>query len=547
MRAVVRSRVDTIDDMRVALLFVAAACSVSDSVTERPPPLAPLPPPGPVETERFRDAEACAQCHLVADDTPVLHDETGANVSPVLLWRSSMMANAARDPYYLAVVAEELARAPSDVAEIETLCTRCHAPAGSEEAGTSAHLTFDELTAGTSKTAMLARGGVTCTLCHQITEANLAGDGAFTGKFSIDYQRKIYGPYTNPNTSPMMLIVNYEPTYGAHINSSALCGSCHTVIVPTPAGEVVEQATYLEWRSSELAADRPCQTCHVPSVDDQDRAISTPIASFPASLAPRQPVGRHTFVGGNSYVLSLLADAIEWSGAGIPASEFTASAARDDEHLATAARVTVPDAHREGGAVVVTVRVENQTGHKLPTGYPSRRVWLHVTARAGGEVVFESGAVDAQGAIVDGAGKPLPAQPHRDTVTSPDEVQVWEATLVDSAGNPTHRALNARRYGKDDRILPAGFAPTGTDATRTAIVGVGSDASFVPGSDDVTYRFDAPPGTTIDIELLYEALRPEIVDALDASATPAGTRFVDLARARPITPVRMASAAVPAL
>jgi hypothetical protein len=285
----------------------------------------------------------------------------------------------------------------------------------------------------------------------------------------------------------------------------------------------------------------------VPSVDDEGRAITTPIASFPASLAPRQPVGRHTFVGGNSYVLSLLADAIEWSGAGIAASEFTASAARDDKHLATAARVTVPEAHREGSAVVVTVRVENQTGHKLPTGYPSRRVWLHVTARAGGEVVFESGAVDARGAIVDGAGKPLPAQPHRDTVTSPDEVQVWEATLVDSAGNPTHRALNARRYGKDDRILPAGFAPPGTDATRTAIVGVGADASFVPGSDDVTYRFDAPAGTTLDIELLYEALRPEIVDALEASATPAGTRFVDLARARPVTPVVMASAAVPAL
>ncbi|HEX5061989.1 MAG TPA: hypothetical protein VFV99_21620 [Kofleriaceae bacterium] len=517
--------------MRVAFLFVTAACSVTGSGTDRPEPLAPLPPPAHVETERFRDAEACGQCHLVADDTPVLHDADGANVSPVLLWRSSLMANAARDPYYLAVVAEELARAPAKTADIEKLCTRCHGPAGSEElADSGSHVSFDELTAGTSPAATLARGGVTCTLCHQITSGSLDGDSAFAGKFAVGYQRKIFGAYSNPMTQPMMLIVNYEPTYGAHISSSALCGSCHTVILPRPTGEVVEQATYLEWRASELPAkNQPCQYCHVPAVDDAGRAISTPIASFPASLAPRQPIGRHTFVGGNSYILTLLADAIEWSGVGIDASELLASAARDDAHLATAARLTVTDSHREGGSIVATVRVENLTGHKLPTGYPSRRVWLHVTARNAGNVVFESGNVAT-----------LTAQPHRDEITAPEQAQVWEATLVDAAGQPTHRALDARRYGKDDRILPKGFAPTSTDRARTAPVGVAGDASFVAGSDDVMYRFAAPAGTTIEIELLYQALRPEIVDAIEASATPAGSRFVDLARARPVTPIVIA-------
>lgn len=524
--------------MRVAVLFVVAACSVSGSQTERPAPLAPLPPPAPVETERFRDAEACAQCHLVADDTPVLHDAAGANVSPMLLWRSSLMANAARDPYYLAVFAEELARAPADAAATEKLCTRCHAPAASEElAATGAHLGFDELTAGTSDAANLARGGVTCTLCHQITAASLEGDSAFNGKFAVGYQRKIYGPYSNPMTSPMMLIVNYEPTQGTHVSGSALCGSCHTVILPGPSGEVVEQATFLEWRASEFATKgQPCQACHVPAIDDQGRAISTPIASFPASLGAREPVGRHMFVGGNSYVLNLLADAAEWAGAGIAASEFTAAAARDDEHLATAAKLSVVDAHREGGTLVATIRVENLAGHKLPTGYPSRRIWLHVTARAGGSVVFESGTRDT-----------LTGQPHRDTITSPAEAQVWEAVLVDAAGEPTHRALDARRYGKDNRILPKGFAPTSADRARTASVGISGDTSFAAGSDDVTYRFTAPAGTSLDIELLYEAIRPEIVDAIEASSTPAGTRFVDLARARPVSPVVMATTNVPSL
>lgn len=532
----------------LALLSAASACSVSGSGDDRPAPLAPLPPPAHVETERFRDAEACGQCHLVADDTSVLHDAAGENVSPVLLWRSSLMANAARDPYYLAVFAEELARAPEKAAATEKLCTRCHAPAGSEElAPSGGHLSFDELTSGMSNAALLGRGGVTCTLCHQITAASLEGDAAFSGKFAVGYQRKIFGLYSNPATMPMMLIVNYEPTYGAHVGSSALCGSCHTVILPTPSGEIVEQATYLEWRVSEYAADRPCQSCHVPPVDEQGRAISTAIASFPSSLGPRQPVGLHTFVGGNSYVLKLLADAAEWAGIGIDAAELTASAARDEAHLATAARVTITDAHREGGTVVATVRVENLAGHKLPTAYPSRRVWLHVTARAGGQVVFESGAVDAAGAIVDGRGMVLPPQPHRDTITASDQVQIWEATLVTATGTPTHRATDARRYSKDDRILPKGFSPSGTDLARTAPVGVTGDASFVPGSDDVTYRFDAPAGTSLEVELLYEALRPDIVEAIEAAKTPAGTRFVDLARARPVAPVVMATASAPAI
>jgi hypothetical protein len=47
-------------------------------------------------------------------------------------------------------------------------------------------------------------------------------------------------------------------------------------------------------------------------------------------------------------------------------------------------------------------------------------------------------------------------------------------------------------------------------------------------------------GATLAIELCFQALRPEIVDAIDASATPAGTRFVDLARARPEAPAIIA-------
>ena len=509
--------------MRVLVLLGVAACSVSDPTPARPPPLAPLPPPAHVETDRFRDAEACGQCHLVDDTTQVLHDATGANDAPVLLWRSSLMALAARDPYYLAVFAEELART-TNKASVNATCTRCHGPAGSEESDGA--LTFDDITAGSDAPAILARGGVTCTLCHQIDPANLGDESSFTGKFVINYGRKIYGRYSDPMTNPMMLIVNYTPTLGDHIESSALCATCHTVQI----GNILEQATFLEWRSSQYTPLQPCQSCHVPTVDDANHAISAPIASFPSGLGARSPFGKHVFVGGNSYVLSLLADAIDWSGATIPAAEVTASAARDDAHLQTAAKLTITDAHREADTLVVTVRVDNLTGHKLPTGYPSRRMWLHVTAGS-----FESG------------GEPLAPQPHRDVIDAPDQAQIWEAILVDVNGQPTHRALDAVRYSKDDRIQPLGFAPSIQDAPRTRSIGADGDATFVPGSDQVTYRIaGAPADTTVAIELLFEAIRPEIVDAVDASATPAATRFVDLARQRPVTPVVMARASMTA-
>lgn len=517
------------------MFVLLVACSADAPVEVAP--LEPLPAPSPVMTDRFRDAEACGQCHLVPDGSAVLHDAGGRNVSPVLLWRSSMMALAARDPFYLSVFAEELERAPARRSEIEAMCTRCHSPAASEHLKTDgAHLSFDELTAGTSDAALLARGGVTCTLCHQIDPANLGTERSFTGGFTTGFGRTIYGPYLDPRTEPMMLVVNYRPAHGAHITKSELCGSCHTVVIPGPRGDIVEQATYLEWRSSTFAADKPCQACHVPTVDDEQRAISTPVASFPAGLGPRAPVGRHSFIGGNAYMLSVMADNIDWVGAGVPAEELRSTAAASERHLATAASLVVtklaPDAFR--------VRVDNLTGHKLPTGYPSRRMWLHVTATRGGAVVFESGRTDERGTLIDASGTPIDAQPHRDEVLGEDEVQVWEAVLVDEAGEITHRALDAVRYKKDDRILPAGFAPSAADRARTEAVGVVADTTFVGGSDAVTFRVPDLTGTVITIELLYQSVTPRVLDAVAATRTPASVRFIQQTDARAPTPIVMA-------
>ncbi|MCX5741148.1 MAG: multiheme c-type cytochrome, partial [Proteobacteria bacterium] len=179
-------------------------CS-DDPLPPRPEPLAALPAAAPVETDRFSDAAKCGQCHSAG--ATALRDAASRDVSPVQLWRPSMMALAARDPYYLAVFAEERARDPAHVDAIDRTCVRCHAPAGSEESAGA--LGFDALVAGDSPAATIGREGVTCTLCHQIASTGLGEEASFTGKFVVDYGRKIFGPHANPLVAPMQTFVSY--------------------------------------------------------------------------------------------------------------------------------------------------------------------------------------------------------------------------------------------------------------------------------------------------------------------------------------------------
>jgi len=530
--------------------------STTTTTPELPDPLPALPGVLSTKTDIFATSGVCNQCHLAGEAT-VMHDAEGHDISPAYLWRSSMMAFAAKDPYYLAIWGDARDSRPAAKGAIDAVCSRCHAPAGSVEIGLAQGvLGFDTITQGTEPAAHLARDGVTCTLCHQIKGDNLGKAASYSGGFEVGDTRQMFGPHEAPNTQPMQFFVDYTPTYADHVGSSDLCATCHTVIVPildeegTPTGgQFVEQAPFFEWQNSSFGSVTPCAHCHLPTTGADGAPLKSPIAKYPDNLSSRSPFGQHTFEGGNAYMLRILGDNVAWTGATVEPSELMDAADRGERHLQGAAELSIVSSDVQEGEMRLVVQVKNLTGHKLPTGYPSRRVWLHVRAEdASGAVLFDSGAPGEDGSILsDGARVDVQGVilPHRDEVTK-GQVQIWEAVAVDAQGEPTHRPLDQIALGKDDRILPDGYSTFGPKADLTMSVGADGDASFQPGKDQTTYRIlNGATVASVTVELLYQTLSREAADGLAVTPNPAAVRFSQMVAARPPSPVVMAKASIP--
>jgi hypothetical protein len=526
--------------------------------------------PRDVRTEVFATAVSCAPCHDNRDDSAALRDGRGRGIAPYGLWRGSMMANAARDPFFQAAVAAEVLAAPDRKEEIEARCLHCHAPMASMEERRAGRKGLSMAALGRTHTedeqdlAALALDGVSCTLCHQILPENLGKPESLDGGFAVGEWREIYGPHDELFVMPMWRIVKYWPVEGHHMTLSAHCGTCHTALLE---GGVPELAPYLEWRNSAYDDERAkpgpaaatCQACHQPRTSDGGAPIRTRIAHASHAgdirwIEPREPVGRHLFAGGNTLLPAILRDHATELGVKAPPEAFDEAIARAREMLEErTARLAIERVSRDPDLTHFTVSIGNLAGHKFPTGHSSRRAWLRLRARdPEGKLLLAWGEHDREGRILGADGVPLPSElaggpiaPHQLAFGGAGDVPVFEAILADAKGAPVFRSVLARGYAKDNRLLPLGWSAEHEDAPKTAPKGTAGDADFEAGGDKVRCAIPVPVEIrvfSIEVELLYQTLSPRHAAELFRADTPEVRRFQTYYEAADRTPVVVAIA-----
>jgi hypothetical protein len=212
----------------------------------------------------------------------------------------------------------------------------------------------------------------------------------------------------------------------------------------------------------------------------------------------RDDLPLHDITGGSTWFPALL-DSL-YPGE-VNAAALQAGIERARYMLQNAATV---DIDQEGTRLEVTVT--NETGHKLPTGYPEgRRAWINVRFYDNGmNLMKESGAYDFDTGVLnhDDEIKVYEIKPGLDEITAP---------LVGEPEGPSfHFVMNNEVY-KDNRIPPRGF----TNFAYESFGGAPVAYSYEDGQYwDVTY-YEIPFGaSSAEVTLYYQSTSKEFVEFL---------------------------------
>jgi len=487
-----------------------------------------LPGSQPFEAGSLSDPSNCAACH----------GNYNQAVEPYYNWQGSMMAHASIDPLFEAC----MAIANQDAPDSGDLCLRCHVPSG--------WIRGRSIPTGGAQLLITDKVGVSCDLCHGLVDpiyesGNPVEDQAVlaalsmppstygNGMYVIDPTGVRRGPFADATLGHPVLVSPFH-------REAALCGTCHDVSNPAfernmagayppnsfdaPPSDLSShklmpiERTYSEWLHSEYNTPQgvyapqfggnrqyvaSCQDCHM-------RAVTGKGCNDPGAPT-RTDLPLHDMTGGSTWLAGLL-PALYPGQVSAPAVQAGILRARYMlQHAATLA------AEQQSNQLKVTVT--NESGHKLPTGYPEgRRVWINVKIfDAGNQLLFESAAYDPLTGQLehDQHAKIYEAKPGLDTDT---------AALVGAQPGPSfHFVLNNKIY-KDNRIPPRGFTNAGFDQFGGAPVAY----SYADGQywDDTFYG--VPPGAaTATITLYYQSTSKEYVTFLrDANTTNSAGQFM---------------------
>jgi hypothetical protein len=175
--------------------------------------------------------------------------------------------------------------------------------------------------------------GVSCLFCHSISSIK---HGNIDTYYNLDTSGVMYGPYEITGEA------GHETQYSSLFLKSDLCAGCHEYINDFGVG-VLE--TYSEWEKSSYPDNGVhCQNCHMPIMPELSVADNYEVENY--------YVTAHEFRGGHSNI--------------------------NLSHAVSLKTAVVKDGRRLDVQVSIT---NAESGHKLPTGIPSRRLVLKVALR----------------------------------------------------------------------------------------------------------------------------------------------------------------------
>ncbi len=244
-------------------------------------------------------------------------------------WKNSLHAMSTTDPIFRASYIEAHYKSKG---KAERICLRCHAPTSS-------------VTQNYNLDTGITSEGVTCDFCHSLKGVDLSKKEY---PFLLDLGLVKYGPNREGNVKV------HNIKYSKLHTGSRICASCHEY---TPNGVGV-MTTYSEWKMSSYAAEgKACQFCHMPKIEGQ-------ITNF-SDGARGKKVFSHRLAGGYSLM-----------------------------QLKKTTRLKIKNIIRGKDRMTVTVDVSNiESGHKLPTGMPSRKLVLYCEVRGAGRNVYKEKVV----------------------------------------------------------------------------------------------------------------------------------------------------------
>ena len=219
-----------------------------------------------IAVEQFFPSTRCVPCHA---DT---HKS----------WSQSLHRNAAREPFY---------RESADILlrtrgiELTRHCESCHTPVALFSGALSKESARQE-----APFTKLDDEGVTCSVCHSITEARLDGTGSFTIRRPALLAREDGTPVFGDFTDEQILAdipAHKRAVMRPLLRQPEFCSTCHKVDAPEELNKykhIRGFSAYDEWQQSGASLETvlpfykrenrtDCRACHMPKIESlNDRA-----------------------------------------------------------------------------------------------------------------------------------------------------------------------------------------------------------------------------------------------------------------------------------